>query len=146
MKKQGKYMLNMLAVIFLTRLQFMVKVWGRQLKSMIKYMLRDSVWAGEHCEFYQFSEGLRVIYNKAEHSFEEFSLNGQPIEEDREYSIGLQMFHFNNVNLGFNVTTEELESIQKPRMISTSCREVIDEYLSSHQHLDHRAGDRLIVK
>ena len=125
---------------------FMAKVWGKQLKSMIKYMLRDGVWAGEHCEFYQFSEGMRVVYNKADHSFEEFSLNGQPIDDDQEYSIGLQMFHFNNVNLGFNVTTEDLESIQKPRMISTSCREVIDEYLSSHQHLDRRAGERLIIK
>ena len=33
---------------------YMVNVTGRQLKDMLKYMMRDEVWQGVHCEFYQF--------------------------------------------------------------------------------------------
>jgi RNase P subunit RPR2 len=33
----------------------------------------------------------------------------------------------------------------KPRVICTSCRSVLEEYLSEHQHLDHQNGERLIV-
>ncbi len=124
----------------------LLKVTGAQLKHMILYMLRDEVWEGVHCEFYQLSEGFRVVYSKSAHSFEEFSLNGNPIDDDQLYTLGLQMFHFNNVDIAFNISMDELEANQKARMISTSCREVIDEYLSSHQHLDRIVGDRLILK
>ena len=125
---------------------YMLKISGAQLKNMILYMLRDGVWAGEHCEFYQFSEGLHVVYDRSTHSFEAFDFNGEPIEDDHLYSVGLQMFHYKNVDLAFNVSLDELEKEQKGRVISTSCREVIDEYLSTNQHLDRKVGNRLIVK
>ena len=55
-------------------------VTGAQLKTMILYMLRDEVWDGTHCEFFQFSKGVRVSYNKQKHAFKEFSLYGEQIE------------------------------------------------------------------
>ena len=124
---------------------YMVMIKGSQLKRMIKYMVRDAVWAGEHCEFYQLSEGLRVIYTKDRHDFLEFSFEDKPVEDDHMYSVGLQNYHFHNLEYAFNITEAELSRNRKPRMIATSCRDVLDEYLSSHQHLDRKAGDRLIV-
>ena len=58
-------------------------VTGTQLKKMILYMLRDEVWDGSHCEFFQFSEGVKVIYNRRNHDFKAFSLNGEPIEDSK---------------------------------------------------------------
>ena len=68
----------------------MLRVTGAQLKKMILHMLRDEVWEGSHCEFYQFSEGMRVVYDKASHSFKEFSFCGEPVADERTYKIGLQ--------------------------------------------------------
>ena len=42
----------------------MIKVTGKQLKDMITYMLRDEAFEGDHTEFYQFSDGFNVEYDK----------------------------------------------------------------------------------
>ena len=118
-------------------------VTGAQLEKMILYMLRDEVWDGAHCEFFQFSKEVRVIYDKQTHNFKGFSLCGEPIEEDKIYKIGLQYYFYLNMKDFFSVSHEDVEPNGKPRRISTSCREVLDEYLSCHQGLDHQISDRL---
>ena len=90
--------------------------------------------------------GVRVVYNRAEHCLREFALNGEEICDERIYKIGLQYFHFNNVENFFSVPLEEISQNGKPRMVSTSCRVILDEYLSSHQGLDREISGRLIVE
>jgi 5'-nucleotidase len=118
---------------------------GAQLKKMILYMLRDEVWAGAHCEFFQFSKGVRVVYDKACHSLKEFSLHGEPIGDQKIYKIGLQYYFYLNMKDFFSVSHEEVEANGKTRRIATSCREVLDEYLSCHQNLDHQISGRITL-
>ena len=121
-------------------------VTGAQLKKMILYMLRDEVWEGTHCEFFQLSEGVRVVYNKQDHTLKEFSLHGEPIADERVYKIGLQYFFYLNMLDFFSVSHEEIEANGKPRRVATSCREVLDEYMSCHQNLDHPISGRLEIE
>ena len=51
-----------------------------------------------------------------------------------------------NVENFFNVPLSEIEKNGKPRMVSTSCREILDEYLSVHNALDREISGRLIVE
>ena len=118
-------------------------VTGEQLKKMILYMLRDEVWEGSHCEFFQFSQGVRVIYDRQNRILQEFSLHGEPIEDQRIYKIGLQYYFYLNMKDFFSVSHEDVELNGRPRRIATSCREVLDEYLSCHQGLDHQINGRL---
>lgn len=118
-------------------------VTGAQLKKMILYMLRDEVWDGSHCEFFQFSKGMRVIYDKQTHNFKDFSLCGEPIEDDKIYKIGLQYYFYLNMKNFFSISHEEVEQNGTPRRIATSCREVLDEYLSCHQNLDRQISGRI---
>ena len=120
-------------------------VTGEQLRKMILYMLRDEVWDGAHCEFFQFSEGVRVIYDRQSHILKEFSLYGELIDDTKIYKIGLQYYFYLNMKDFFSVSYEEIEPNGKPRRVATSCREVLDEYLSCHQGLDHRVSDRLQI-
>ena len=120
-------------------------VTGAQLKKMILYMLRDEVWEGAHCEFFQFSEGVRVIYDRQSHILKEFSLYGEPIDDTKIYKIGLQYYFYLNMKDFFSVSTEDVEPNGKPRRIATSCREVLDEYLSCHQGLDHQISGRIKI-
>jgi 5'-nucleotidase len=124
---------------------YMLKVTGKQLKAMLKYMLRDEVWEGVHSEFYQLSEGLRVVYDRELHDFREFSFEGEDVADDRIFSLGIQNFHFQNLGDIFHINVDEITANMKPRVIATSCRSVLEEYLSDHQHLDHQVGNRLIV-
>ena len=120
-------------------------VTGEQLKKMILYMLRDQVWEGSHCEFFQFSEGVRVVYDKKSHALREFTLQDAPIDDARIYKIGLQYFFYLNMKDFFSVSQEEVAANGAPRRVATSCREVLDEYLSCHQNLDHHLSGRLTI-
>lgn len=124
----------------------MLRVSGGQLKRMLGYMLRDEVFAGVHSEFYQLSEGMRVVYDRASRSFETFALNGEDVEDERIYRVGLQNYHLMNVEKFFGVSLEELSGNGKPRAVTTSCRDILDEYLSVHQNLDRSVSGRLVVK
>ena len=121
-------------------------VTGIQLKKMILYMLRDEVWDGSHCEFFQFSKGVRVVYEKASHSFKEFSLHGDPIENEKIYKIGLQYYFYLNLKDFFSISHEEVSQNGKPRRVATSCREILDEYLSCHRNSDHQISGRIKVE
>ena len=125
-----------------------VALWvtGAQFKKMILYMLRDEVWNGSHCEFFQFSDGVRVIYDKQNHILNEFSLHGVPIEDTKIYKIGLQHYFYLNMKDFFSVSYEDIERNGKPRRVATSCLEILEEYLSSHQGIDHHVSGRLTVK
>ena len=122
-----------------------LRVAGKQLKKMIRFMLRDEVWEGSHCEFFQFSHGMRVVYDRSTRTIKEFSLHGAPIEDETVYKIGLQYYFYLNMRDFFSVTHEEIEENGKPRRVATSCREVLDEYLSCHQNLDRPTDGRLIL-
>ncbi len=123
----------------------MITVTGAQLRRMIKFMLRDEVWQGMHCEFYQLSRGMRVVYSRKTHEFSEFSFEGEPVEDETLYTVGLQAFHYSNMEKNLALSQKEAAQNRKPRVLSTSCREVLDEYLSAHQHLDQAIEDRLVL-
>ena len=119
---------------------------GAQLEKMILFMLRDEVWDGAHCEFFQFSRGVRIVYDKGAHSLKELSLNGDRIEDSKIYKIGLQHYFYLNILDFFSISHEEIEVNAKPRQIASSCREILDEYLSHHQNSDHQINGRLIIE
>jgi 5'-nucleotidase len=113
---------------------------------MILFMLRDEVWEGAHCEFFQFSAGVRVVYDRHNHGFKEFSLNGEAIDEGKIYKIGLQYYFYLNMKDFFSISHEEISKNGTPRRVATSCREVLDEYLSCHQNVDRRVSGRLKIE
>ena len=123
----------------------LVYVTGAQLKHMFMRMLRDEVWEGAHCEFYQLSRGLLVEYDQATHSFLRFEFEGEPVDDDKVFSLGLQHFHFLNMKDSFDITPEELRKNHSIRVISTSCTQVIEEALQAGQHQNAEGKGRLIL-
>ena len=119
---------------------------GAQLEKMILFMLRDEVWDGAHCEFFQFSRGVRIVYDRETHCLKELSLNGDRIEASKIYKIGLQHYFYLNILDFFSISHEEIEVNAKPRQIASSCREILDEYLSHRQNSDHQISGRLIIE
>ena len=124
---------------------YAVTVTGAQFKHMIKHMLRDEVWKGVHCEFYQLSKGLEVEYDVATHEFNKFNFNGEPLADQKILTVGLQGFHYKNFDEFFDVPIKIVDLNRKSRAISTSCVEIIDEYMSSHQRLWRDIEGRLVV-
>ncbi|MBR6518287.1 MAG: bifunctional metallophosphatase/5'-nucleotidase [Oscillospiraceae bacterium] len=123
----------------------MLTVTGGQLKRMLLFMLRDGVWKGEHCEFYQLSKGMKVVYDIPNSTMLEFKFNDEDIDDDRLFRIGLQSFHISNFTEFFGVPFSEVEAIKKPTVVTTSTRDVLEEYLATHQHLDREIDGRLTL-
>ena len=124
---------------------YMVTVTGGQLKRMMLHMLRDGVWRGEHTEFYQLSKRLRITYDIPNSKMLEFTFDGEPVDENRLFKVGLQTFHVSNFTEFFGVPFAEVEAIKKPIVVSTSTRDIMEEYMMSHQHLDREIDGRLTL-
>lgn len=123
----------------------MITVTGEQLRRMILFMLRDEVWQGAHCEFYQLSKGFKVVYDREKRELLEMTFENQPIDDKRLYKVGLQRFHMQNMEDNLAITPDEVSANRKPRIVATSCRDILDEYLSTHQHLDRQIDGRLTL-
>ena len=118
---------------------------GKQLKHGLLRMLRDEALAGAHTEFYQLSSGLEVEYDQKTHSFLKFNFEGQPLDEDRIFTVGLEEFHFKNTIDGFDLTPEELEKNHPSREIATRSAKILEEFLQKGQHQNAKGKGRLII-
>lgn len=123
---------------------FRISVSGAQLKQMMLYMLRDEAFGG-HTEFYQLSEGMYLEYSRANHRIERFTLHDQEIEDNRQYTVGLQQYHFNNLGDFFGVDAEAVAANRKPKVISTSTVDVLDEYLCQFEMIAPVSTERLVI-
>lgn len=123
---------------------FRISVSGAQLKQMMLYMLRDEAFGG-HTEFYQLSEGMYLEYSRANRRIERFTLNNQDIEDNRQYTVGLQQYHFNNLGDFFGVDAEAVAANRKPKVISTSTVDVLDEYLCQFEMIAPVNTERLVI-
>lgn len=116
---------------------------GRQLKHGIMRMLRDEAFFGEHTEFYQVSSGLSIEYDMLTLSFLKFDFRGEPVTDDRIFTVGLQEYHFRNLVDSFDLKIEEIDENHKHRAIATSCAQVLEEILIQGQHQDAKIEGRL---
>ena len=122
----------------------MVKINGKQLKDLIVHILRDDAFLGV-TEYYQLSSGIKIIYSRAKKLIEELHFDGEEVSDDRLFTIGMQNFHYLNMQDFFNLIPEEVSKNQKPRIISTSSLDIIIEYLSSHHKLDYDFVERVVI-
>ena len=126
---------------------YMLEVSGQQFRRMMRFMLRDEMFVeGSHGEFYQVSKGMKMVYDRKKGDFEEFSLNGEEIADDRMVRIALQDYHFKNFTEFFNVPVEEVIANKKPRMVITDDFSIFEELLSSMNNVDSHVEGRITIK
>ena len=126
---------------------YLLRVTGAQLERMLRHILREDAFRdGDHTEFYQFSHGMRMVWERGAQRFRELSLDGEPLHADRLYSVAMQKYHYNNLEPFLNITLEEAEKNGKSRVLTTSLIAVVEEYLSTHPHLNRQVEGRLVVE
>ncbi len=123
----------------------MITVTGEQLRRMLLYMVRDEVWQGAHSEFYQFSKGLRMCYDRSGKNLLELTFNEKSVKDKDIFTVGLQEYHYLNMAKNLGITPEETEKNGPQRIVSTSGRNVLEEYLLRHQRLDSAVEGRITI-
>jgi 5'-nucleotidase len=122
---------------------YKVQLTGTQLLKIFNHILRSENRIAGESNYFQVSKGLEVVYNETDKKVESFSINGKPVEQDTKYSLCLQEYHYQNSVESLNITSEELGT---PKIITTSAQDVLEEYLTSHQHIDSYIEGRITFK
>jgi 5'-nucleotidase len=116
-------------------------VTGQQLRSIFANVMRPSNRNGEG-ECYQVNSRVRAVHDDRTNRLTELSLDGKPVIDAGRYSLVLQGYHARNAGTYLGVTMEELSAI-KAKVVSTSAREVLEEWLRDHQNVGRRVEGRL---
>lgn len=115
---------------------------GAQLKHAFAGFMRPENCNGEG-EYYQVNRGVQAVYDRSRHELVSLTLGGVPVEDAQHYSICLQGYHYKNAGVGLQLTAAELEAVERPRLLATSGRDVVEEYLRNHQNVNAEVEGRL---
>ena len=109
---------------------YRITVTGRQLKRMLGFVFRPEAMDDDHAEFYQYSRGLKIVVSLSV-GLTELAWEGQPIEDDKLFRVGLQGYHYKNLPDVLCITEEEVQANAPVKVLATSALDVLDELLSS---------------
>ena len=121
---------------------WMLTVTGAQFRQMVKHILRDEAWLGE-TEFYQFSKGVHIRYNKKSRKLEALQFKGKDVTDDMKLKIALQNYHYTNFDAFLGVPLEEVKANARPRVVAVSLNNIVEEYFATHDRLDAHVEGRI---
>ena len=125
---------------------YRLSVTGAQLKTIMRHVLREEAFVGEHTEFFQFSAGFHCKWSRSKQDFEAFEFKGRPVEDERLYTISLQEFHFNSIDTSLGIAREDLLANAKEVVLATDEFDVLEEYLPCMEELRPCGlDDRLVI-
>ncbi|MGB3637108.1 MAG: 5'-nucleotidase, partial [Rivularia sp. (in: cyanobacteria)] len=122
---------------------YKLQLTGAKLLKIFNYILRAEKRIPGKSSFYQVNKGVRAVYSDAEQKVESLLINGEPIAENTQYSVCVLEYHYKNSVKRFNLTSEELGT---PKILTTSAQDVLEEYMTSHQHIDSHIEGRITFK
>ncbi len=115
---------------------------GAQLQKVFTYIMRPENRNSEG-ECYQVNANVRAVYSDVMHKLVSLQISGKKVINDKMYRICLQGYHFNNALANLNLTKEELLQAGNSKVITTSAKEVLEEYLRNHQNIKRKVEGRL---
>ena len=116
---------------------------GEQLKRVFSHIMRPDNRSGEG-ECYQVNRGVKAVYNDSLKQLQSLSINEEPVSDSGTYTICMQGYHYSNSAEYLNIAGEELTRIEKPRIVSTSAQEVLEEFLRNNQNIISKVEGRLV--
>ena len=119
------------------------RVTGVHLVKIFTHIMRSENRIAGQSQYFQVNKGIKAVYSDVLHRLESLSINGQSIQDDNQYTICMDGYRYNNSESNLGITHQELGT---PKVITTSCQDVIEEYLSHHQNLDSHIEGRLVYK
>lgn len=116
---------------------------GAKLKKIFTHFMRKDNRNGEG-ECYQVNKTVRAIYNDSAARLEKLEVNGKHVNDEQLYTVCMQGYHLNNCSAYLNISNEELTEEKNHKVVSTSAREVLEEYLRDRQNISCDVEGRLV--
>lgn len=118
------------------------EITGTKLRNIFNHILRKKNRTGEG-ECYQINERVKVVYSNKLGKITSLKIDGNEVEDKNNYKIAMQNYHFSNSKAYLNITNEELLSINKQKVITTSAQQVLEEWLKNNQNIDKKIEGRI---
>lgn len=115
---------------------------GAQLLNIFGHILRPKNRTGEG-ECFQLNAGTRAVYNDRKKVLESLTINGNPVDCQSQYTIGLFGYHVDNCTKNLGITPGELTHLGGTKIIATSATGALEEYLRVHPNLNSRLEGRI---
>ena len=116
---------------------------GAKLKKIFTHFMRKDNRNGEG-ECYQVNKTIRAVYNDSAARLEKLEVNGKHVNDEQLYTVCVQGYHLNNCSAYLNISNEELTEEKNHKVVSTSAREVLEEYLRDRQNISCDVEGRLV--
>lgn len=120
------------------------KVTGAHLVKIFTYIMRpENRIPDGGGEYFQVNKGIKAVYNDAEKRLVSLSINEQTVEDNKQYTLCIDGYRYQNSVPNLGITHEELGT---PKVISTSSQDVLEEYFNHHQNLNSYVEGRLVYQ
>ena len=116
---------------------------GADLRRVFGHVMRPENRTGEG-ECYQTNAGVRAVYDPARKVLVSLQVAGSPVDDEQTYTLALPGYHVRNAQAFLSLSPEDLARREPPRLVSTSVRDVLEEYLRSHQNARAAVEGRLV--
>jgi 5'-nucleotidase len=120
-------------------------VTGESLTRIFNHILRPENRNSEG-ECYQVNRRVQAVYNEKESLLESLKVDNENVVPDNKYTIGLQGFHFSSSENYLNITNQELLGSGKHKVVSTSTKQALEEYLRNNQNISRNVEGRILIK
>lgn len=114
---------------------------GDKLLSIFNFILRDENRISGESNFLQVNKGVQAVYDTSTQQLASLTIQGENIDSERNYHILLQDYTYLNSK---DILGLSDEALGPSKVLTTSCQDVIEEYLTSHQHIDSHLENRLV--
>jgi len=118
-------------------------VTGQQLQRIFSHIMRAQN-RNDEGECYQVNHGIQAIYDDTQAKLISLVVQGNPVDPQACYTLGLSDYHYSNVLQYLGLSPEELSALGEPKVTATSMTSVAEEYLRSHQNLQSQVEGRLV--
>ena len=113
-----------------------IELTGKELKKGILHAMKKSVSVdGSDSEYYQFSKGVRMVYSTGRQVLTDAVFNGEEIRDQDVFAVGLELFHYNNIDSFLGLDREIIEQRKPARTVTGNIRTAIEEYFREHNAL-----------
>lgn len=118
------------------------QITGEQLKLIFNHIMKVENRDGEG-ECYQVNCRVKAIYSEKEKKLVSLKIDGKEVNEKENYTIAMQGYHFNQAKKYLGIGPEELLKQGNNKVVTTSVKQVLEEYLKKHQNIIKTIEGRL---
>lgn len=118
---------------------------GATLKQIFAHVMRPENRDGEG-ECYQVSCGIAAVYDDQAKSLESLSYEGKLVNDTGCYRICLQGYHVSQAENYLGVSEAKLRESGQAKVVSTSAKSALEEYVKNHQNIGAKIEGRLVYK